>query len=684
MASESGVDTIGSIATRVSLPVDVVRDVVRAHVGTTINATLDSAGELRSAASLARAAAAARGALHAVATPTPLSGLAAKLEVPLPVIADTAADMLRDGTIAGHVDGRATRAVFTPRVFSDAASQLALSSFASNGFVTRENLQRMCVLDVDVFAAESLSGAIALDRCIVGPTLLETFEGSAAEAMANNAWLDIVASFPPDFPPSDIPAVVARIAGSTSDKVAKEAGKKAGRMKRKPKSAVATDVNSAMSDVSAAISVLGQRFVVAPKLTGQCTEIIQRDATKQATARAKLLAEQLSVVGVSGTTVVSTPKTLDDTDNAAGDADGKKGKAKGRRRAGAKEKGGAKATGASGVGGATRNGVVAASSPVSVPDMEAAVEILLADENLAASLEADHLGTVGAEEDMLQCVIEDVMGGEDGLAVIYEKAAADAVVGLEREQAAAKQASEKALIATLEEAELYNRSSSSLPSSELIAAGKTLILDTVCTDLVVRALDSTAQNVGVTGSSLRELDMVEKSQKLEAVRAILTRLPPSVASKVRALVATVGNKSSGGVDEVLLAYDECATDLDLPERRPLDKKREKAAFASARADLAISLENDTGLTSAKALETAVILLHARGSGGAIARVPAESVLPFCQAVEGASKPEEAGAALGALRKTIMDEMRKRDSGDAAPSFSDEARERLNAVREFTG
>lgn len=684
-ASEHGVDNIGSIASRYALPIDIVREVLSTHQGTLVNASLDSQNPdiLRSEASIARDRAAARGLLRAVTAPTPLSDLSRLRGLPLALVATLAEEMLEDGSLSGSRVGRGARAVFVPAVFSRAAAEAARSAFASNGFVTKDRLSKMHVGDIGGLVYEHLKDAVVFDACLVDRTLLETLSTSAVEAVSGSSWLDVDVSLPPDFPREDVQSVMARLLGAlgedTEDKAAKsgETSQPAKSSRSRKKASKSSSVtNTVATEKQASALLYGQRYVVSPSLIEMLRGILEADAVQKAKERARLITERMSTV-VTQATSAGPAETLAPPPSEGG----KKSKGKGRRRAGGKEKSG-KGREANGANNTTST--LESDFPISTLSADEAIELVLGEGAWSSVVETDYLGASTAGDEMTACVVEEIYG-DNGLASLYQVKAEEAIADLVRERVEAKKDAEKAVLTGLENAELYGRSARTLPEEELVSASRAWIMSDMCSGVLCRSLDLVAQSNGVIEASIIHAHKLKsKKERLEVVRNILPKLAPVLETKIRPMLDVVAAKNGDAVEDFLTAYDENAEVLDLPTRRPLDKKREKAAFANARAQLVLSLEPEDGVTEEQCLRSAAVLVHSKSCGGSIVSFSPESTREYCAAIEENARPAEAGAALKDLREALSSESGAAELNSPSESLSPQFAEKLTALREHTG
>lgn len=676
-ASEHGLDDVGSIASRYALPVDIVRETVSNHLQTVINATLDAQNRdlLRSAASIARDRAATRGLLCAVTVPTMLADLAKARQLPLPLVSELAEELLYTTELTGTIVGRGSRAILVPQVFSDAALQAALSAFASSGFISLERLSKMHISNTSEFVKANLKDAVVLSECIIGPILIDTLATSAAEAVSGDAWLDVEVALPPDFPIGDVSAVMATLVESLLKRekrnVPKEGGK-AVRSKRKAKNR--TDIGGDESEREQNIA-FGDRFIVSPGLTKRFRDRLVTDAGQKATERARVMAEKMSTfVTQTGAEVLEEKREA--TDNEGG----KKSKGKGRRRTAAKDKGVKTGTKCGTAGTVSEQD---AEFPIWKPSVEEAIEIIVSDSECSSAIETDYLGSSTAGNEMMSCVIEDVYG-EDGLFALYQGKAEEAVATLLRERSIAKKNADKALLADLEQAELYSKSASSLSDEELATASRAFVVNSKCLNALCRIVDSVSQGTGIVDpAAAQACNLNSTKEKLEVLRSTMSKLAPTLETRIRAMMSALNEKENEAVDVFLNIYDESVTLLDLPERRPVDKKAEKTSFANSRIELCASL-GDENLSEMKCLQMAAVLVHAKSVGGSIIIFPMQYTVGFCKVIEEKAKPAEAGAALRELRESMT--IRNHESNEEIPDrpLQPESRERLTSLMEIIG
>eukprot|EP00178_Gracilaria_changii_P020238 TRINITY_DN587_c0_g1_i3.p2 TRINITY_DN587_c0_g1~~TRINITY_DN587_c0_g1_i3.p2 ORF type:complete len:788 (+),score=122.92 TRINITY_DN587_c0_g1_i3:16560-18923(+) len=629
IASETGTDEVGAIATRYSLPVDVIRETIAKHEGSLIQAKYEvSSGLIRSSASLARQESAARGLLRAVCAPTLLSDLASRSGLPQSLIHEIATEMLDDGRVAGRIEGKSSRALLIPEVFINASVAAVSSAFSTSGFVSFGQFRKLYIQDIPSFVHEHLSNALVLQDCVMSSVLLETTAASTSEALQQGKWLDVQNALPPDFPESDIHAVVNRVAATDEDGRAKEDKKKTPRTRKKMKE------GKSVTNEKQSI-VYGGRFIVAPQLTKKLSDIITKHAARKADERAKLVAEKGDVVVSQGSTKLPEPEM---------NQSNKKSKGKGRRRGGAKEDTAPKIP---------TSDSVNERFPVEVPAEDDLLELVLADPEYPTTFETDYLESSNDGEVLVQTMVETVFG-EDGLKNLYISKAAEAIVNLERERAAAKLKAEKNILSTMERIEMYYKSAETLPVEDIKMQSQASVVDQYCVDCLCQIVDSVARSMGIVFDSLSAIHKVSKKrEKLDLLRETVVDLPPTVQANIRSLISSVSDRDGSSAEDFLNLYDENAVILDLPERRPLDSKRERNTQANARAGLVCMLDNEEGnLSPMQELEISIVLTHSKISGGAVISVPKGNIFECSRAIEGQAKAGDKGIALQKLRETV--------------------------------
>jgi hypothetical protein len=540
-----------------------------------------------------------------------------------------------------------------------------------------DHLRVLSISGPGEFAASRLPGAVVLDGVIVGPTLLESVESSALEAIENGSWLDVAAALPPEFPAGHVGSVVSLLdhRGAPQTTVSapspkSRAGK--GSSKRKPSGAnAAADLENGCGGRVAAkldASIYRDQYLLSSSLLEKCWACLRSDADERAKRRASKLSELMAVVGVHASVCPPSAPLGEDADSST--AASKKGSKVRRRKdksAAAPQKGG--------------SDVSKRTVRVELPSTEEICALLEADSELMELLSADYLGNAPANsEELFLVVVEEGLGTVEGESIehLYESAAEAAVAEMEATRVAAKFALEQSIVSGLENCELYNTNANTLSfvSDSAIAESRAHILSTVCVQTVLKVLEFVGAAVGVPRST---------SSGISAVRDLSCRLPPDVASKTRAMVSAVASKNASDIGQFLDAYDDCIDALDLPPRRPLDKKRERAhntaLTASAGDTLSAASARADSVPAIDALQICAALLHARRTNGAMVALPPSLVPSVCEALEGGTdRPQGSGEALRALREAVTSELRIASDCGVTPMVSAEMSSLVEAFR----
>lgn len=680
MASDTGVDNLADIATRFALPANIVRDTLTQYAHR-LHAEFDtSIGTITSASAVTRYKSAARGVLRAVTSVTPLSEIAAAINAPFTIVDTVVHDMLNNGDLSGSIEGRSTRAIFVPSVFTEAVVRSVVSQFMSSGIVLREMLARLHVVDVDDFANNYLSGSVVLAHCVIGPLLVELVATNAAEALSAGSWLDVLTAAPPFFPEADLPQLVARIviamsgtsalSPDTVDSSKVELKKPRSKRKMRPKGIV-------KQRQYVDTPVVAHRFVVSPNLLELIRMHIVADAETRARARARKLAERMEMVGAQVETMQTKPAPLEEPiDNS-----GRRAKKKSRRRAGTGDK---KAKGGGSDDVEESRSVMEV--PIEIPSTNDLVDIVLKDEECSKVLTTDFLDASTAGHTLLALYVDEHYSGST-LRDLYHTKANEAVQSLEREKAAAKMMREKAILGELHDALVFDKCASTLPVEELVQASRRWVLDSICIDVLCRVTDCVAQNNGVPGVGLSVAhELGSKTEKMELIREACVRLPPTVSTYVKDLVTALNEKETfGAIESFVALYDKMTVPLDLPERRMMDKKSERTTLAQLRAELTQKLDMAETIARDELVKIATVLTHAKASGGCIVDFDLRDIVGFAKCVEAANVKGDIGQMLREVRVAALglnnDGCREDGEGIAT---EEQLIEKLTALREFIG
>lgn len=659
--SPTGIDDLAHIASRTGLPVKIIRSCVLSHVGSKIGATLDqSTGVLTSHRARASARASAIGALRAVSCPLWLSDLTDFHGIPASVVSETARELLEHGVIKGRLEGHGNRMRFIPAVYEAASVNMAKSLFANNGFLTLEQLRSLSISDVHGFCRQRIAEAKIVRDIVIGPTFLETLHGSAAEAVENGSWLNLLAVVPAQFPADclgDVLSLVTVTEGVKRGRKETVSSRAPSASKRKLLKEKSAAVNSGESAASSTLQqafqgkrfgdldgyVLRDQFFLSRELCGRCYDLLESDAKNRALRRAEKLLQMLAVVGNSSVSLQS--QTAITATEGTGAARAQKARSRRRR----------DRTGNDKASTSNNSTSTAHALPVDVPCLDEMYETVMKDESFATSVAIDFMGNDNADTaELFSAIVDDVLGGCEVLQLMYGKHAEQAVVQLEKDVATRKLQSERKLLDELETAEVYYNNAETLEkvSPSLVDSSRQLVTREVCGLTALRILELIGNSVGIV-SRKSEAEGVgrDRKQLTAAINDTVQLLPPDVVSKTCEIVRSVVGKSDADAMAFIEAYDEITTTFDLPARRALDKKRERARNAVLRAELEDAIDDidHSSISPSEILSACAVLVHAKCSGGAIVYISYAETLELCDFLQNEAKPESIREALGTLR-----------------------------------
>lgn len=703
-ASETGTDTLADMATRYGLPVDVVRTTIESN-SSQLHSTFDpDTMTLTSDSAFQRQRAQARGLLRGLTSPTTISEAAEMHGLPTGVVTSAVHDMMESGCLAGVLKGRGPRAVYTPAVYTDAVADTLSADFSTSGFLSRDTLTRLHISDVEGFVQNHLSQGILLSKCVVSGIWVATLSTSAADAIASESWIDVISTLPPGFPEEDTPRIVGLIAEAISknhperenvntedksgDKLLEGTVRaKAARARRKGRRKDSALEEEEVNKQQSAGVAFGERYFVSPMIQSNVTRVVDAEADKRARERACMISERMETVGLTTEVVRGGP---DDNDTREPPVSHKKGKGKGRRRAGGKDRDNAQTHDSNEAGG-THDGVDKFAA-VSVPTLTEMVEIAMADEVIAKFSDNDYSESGADGEDMIAKVIEQTYG-ETGLSDLFHKSAADAVVELERERVVAKLNSEKRLLGELSALEVYMRSTRLL-DQELAALSIQYLLDNHSISVVCRVLEMVCKNCGIAGIDTEEvMKHVQRNERLEKLREMASRLPRALEPRAIELIRTVAPRDcdENSIEEVLNAYDGVTPIFDLPQRRPVDKKSERAMCANLREQMVESLNAAVSVkppadmdvfARQTLLKVLSILTYAKLRSGVMmdfAAVDAEKFAVFIEGLAQTGNDEAIGDSLAAVRLAALGT--RAPNADHGPSEWDVVLQKVGYLQE---
>lgn len=707
-ASQTGIDSLADIATRYGLPVDIIRNAIQSHTSH-LNATFDpEMMTLTSESALQRQHAQACGMLLGLTSPTMISEAAETHELPITVTISTLHRMIDTGLLKGVLRGHGPRAIYTPAVYTNAVANTLSADFAANGFLSLGTLSRLHISDVKGFVQDHLSQGILLSECVVSRIWIETLSTSVSDAVASGSWIDAISAMPPGFPEEDIPSVISRIAEAVSgnyldgESVSADGelggtfsggneNTKVSRTKRRgrKKGEVPKEEQTAQRQRTGLL--YRGRYFVAPIVQTTVARVVEVEADKRAHERARVISERMETVKLTTEVVHGGLNGVNEVRGSS--VSSKKGKGKGRRRAGVRDRENV-VTNTSNQSGNMRENLDLL-APVSVPALTEMLEIIMGDEVCEEFAEQDYLESGADGGDMISGIVEQTFG-ETGFVELFHRKAAEAVVELERERVTARMNSEKQLLSELSILEVYLRSTRTL-DQDLSRLSFQYLLDTLSTGIVCRVLEIVGENCGISGFNTMEvMRFPGKHDRLERLREMVSRLPPVFEPRALELVRTVAMKepNEGTVEEVLNIYDAVTGSFDLPQRRPIDKKAERAVSENLRVQLAESLDamivNKPSMdmdvnVRQELLKASSLLTYAKLHSGAVvdfAAVDAEKFTIFFENLAEADNNLSISQSLSAVRVASLGGKKPEDTQE--PMEWGMVLQKLSLLREMIG
>jgi hypothetical protein len=210
----AGSASLGDLARRYGLSVELITSALVARLGTLVQGRLES-GLLYTDAHVTRLAAQLRGALRATASPCSVQELAsAAFESGTEagacggIAATLVAELLAAGVASGAL--RSGGLLWTPAVHARRQRDAVAAFYAGNGLVAYEAVRRAGVAQPRAWLAAQHPDGVHLDSAMVAPALLEQLDAAVEEALASAGWADVGAHLPPSLGPPDAVAAAAR------------------------------------------------------------------------------------------------------------------------------------------------------------------------------------------------------------------------------------------------------------------------------------------------------------------------------------------------------------------------------------------------------------------------------------------------------------------------------------------
>ena len=736
--SENGIDDIGQIATRYSLPVSVVQETVEKYQNSVINAIFDvKTGILISSSSIARQHATVRGLLSGISVPTMLSSLSKISQISLPMLKEVTESMIKCRDLAGQLRGKGSQTLFIPRRFIEVGLEDVYECYSGNGFVNLNQLERAYIDDIDTFIQENLEESIKLDQCVVGPVLLESYRTIMSEAIDTKGWLSLPDALPPSFPFADYLNLANLVATknnrnilqqTTSDVLSRRNATHLKPKRQRKKSTLSNkksrklhpgpELNRSNEDsllddlldellrgedeyIEVDASTIGINNEELKGQVGNKTQNQVSDSNESLDFIFPLGEDCLVTMGlISMVKKFITSLATEYAKNRAKDfatnmdvsvtsitttttvieednsvyAEQGK-KVKTKRR----RKADGKATTSEQL---DQDEGKRSSISVEVPSVDELCDLAMADDLIAKAAKEDVLANSKLGDEVIENIIRRAYG-ENVLQTEYKNKTAEAIKELERNRVRTKLNSEKMISTGLAQIELLDKATGSLYTKKLVSSSQAWIREKTCADVMYQIALYVAQNTGVQYIAPTTVtEFASNKKKIEVLQTITEKLPPPLPSIMQRMISLL-NRQDGTVSAFLKAYDENASVLDLPERHPLDQQQEETLAAEMKANMNLALNDTKKFTELHVLQMCAILVHAMNLNGIIVSIPIEATVQFCEAVEQNCQEAEVAGCLQSLRECSKGlEEDKNSEGFGKTGISEDFAEKLGNLRKY--
>jgi hypothetical protein len=213
---ESGQITMGSLATQLSLPVDIIQKLVKERIGKQFKGFISN-GVLYTQAHVNREKAQVRGVFSALSRPASMTQVANMLGLAQSKVEEHVVSLISEQLLPGRVSG----GEYIPDMFATMQLDAIRSFLDANGFVDKRILGKLQVKKTTKFMKEHFSDTIELDSRYVQPQLVQTFVAAVDDCITNNLWIDVYSIISHSFTPADCAALCKHCPTLTSRRAAK-------------------------------------------------------------------------------------------------------------------------------------------------------------------------------------------------------------------------------------------------------------------------------------------------------------------------------------------------------------------------------------------------------------------------------------------------------------------------------
>jgi hypothetical protein len=210
-----GALNVADIATRIDIPVDILRSAVESRLAS-IEAEMRHS-TLYTQDYLRRQKAIIRGFLLAATRPTFISSFAQRFSILDDIILEAAKELCRDKEVNGVVKG----GEYVPGIFAQMQRSSVDAFFTSNGFISNDRLHKLRMNTCRVcntseayeFVLKSFPNSVLLNTIIAGPAIVDRIGGLVIETMRIRSWADVGQELPGEFSADDVVALLQRCDG---------------------------------------------------------------------------------------------------------------------------------------------------------------------------------------------------------------------------------------------------------------------------------------------------------------------------------------------------------------------------------------------------------------------------------------------------------------------------------------
>lgn len=207
--SQNGEINVSELTGAYDLPSDfLLHEVVEKNLGRVIFGKQDSSNPrlLYTSAFISRCKARIRGALAGITKPTPVTAIITQTGIQERIFFS----LTNDVSLTGTITSRSTAGSYIPHIYTKTQSEWVRNFFKQNGYLEYESVTSLGVGEPKPFIQKQLSSEklTFLDKCVVGPRIIEQVESTLEESIATSSFLDISTILPSVIGEQDIEKLI--------------------------------------------------------------------------------------------------------------------------------------------------------------------------------------------------------------------------------------------------------------------------------------------------------------------------------------------------------------------------------------------------------------------------------------------------------------------------------------------